>query len=392
MMNGWPKLFLLLVLSIAGCAKSRGGDGITETGNPPVLEPDDIALVVTSDAVHIVGSQGAITPGGGQIEIENLATGDKQRASVAEDGSFDVEVDGTFDDTYAVRALDAEMNKASAPVYVSRGGAMVGTDGGGKQLTCEQRAEAIRAEFDGIAQDADRGCDSNADCAQLNADVTCPAWPCGGPVVSREAEAALEAAIASVVEASCVPFEADNCFDGMAVPGCIRSGPFACVDRQCVACGATGGCPQTTCEACNVPSVQWTMHMGARRSMYALSGCKTLTLTEQNPAAPVRSPCTSEPPCVPERGGATWSIVDLQNALAHPDVEAALASGAQFGAITPGGFFTEIEVGDRAFTSHAQCADAAQNCVDEPRSVDELRTILQGLADHVRSACLPSTP
>ena len=41
MMNGWSKLSLLAVLSLAACTESRGtGDGITETGNPPVLDPN----------------------------------------------------------------------------------------------------------------------------------------------------------------------------------------------------------------------------------------------------------------------------------------------------------------------------------------------------------------
>jgi hypothetical protein len=390
MTKRWSKLVLSLALAIAGCAKSRGtGDGITETGNPPVLEPDDIALVVTRDAVHIVGSPGAVTPGGSQIEIENLATGDAQRVIAAADGSFDVQVEGSIDDTYTVHALDADTDEPSVPVYVSRGGAIVGTDGGA--LTCEQRAEAIRAEFEELAKDADRSCNSNADCTQLRADVSCPAWICGGPIVSRTVEAALDAPIASIVEDSCVSFQADNCFEGMPVPSCISSGPIACVDRQCVPCGAVGNCPETSCDACDTPSIEWTMHMGGTsRSIYTLSDCKTLTLTVENRALPVRSPCTSAPPCVPARGEAL-SIAHLQNALADPAVEAALASGAQFGAITPGGFFTEFKVGDRAFTAHAACSDA-QNCVDAPRGVDELRTIVERLADHVRSACPPSTP
>ena len=59
----------VLAFSIAGCTESFKPDVSTETGNPPVIDGELVALVVTSDEVHVRGEAGAVTPPKGEVEI-----------------------------------------------------------------------------------------------------------------------------------------------------------------------------------------------------------------------------------------------------------------------------------------------------------------------------------
>lgn len=369
-------VMLGLALFAAACAESRAGGlpgggkprDSTETGNPPVIDVSAVALVVRSDEVHIVGGPGAVTPGGIEVEVDNLRSGEEQRGPVAEDGSFDVRVTGTMEDTYAVRAVGKAPSAVSAPIYVHRGGATVE-----ERLSCEQRADVIEAELAEVASNVDRSCSSNADCTQLTAPVSCPGWPCGGPVASRAASTAVAPAIEAVADAWCEPFARDDCFLGMPQPGCILAGPFACVEQQCVDC-ISGGCEQATCEPCTTPRIEWTLAMGPTRNTHVLTGCKTLTAPDD---------CTSEPPCVVSRDAgdsSQLSIADVQNKLAAPDVQAALADGTRFGAVTPGAHFTEIRVGERSFTVHDALCEGQQDCRDAPSDVSNLAGMLQSFA------------
>ncbi|HMI91028.1 MAG TPA: hypothetical protein VK509_06670, partial [Polyangiales bacterium] len=125
----------LMLLACADSHPDREGSGVvpqdsTETGNPPVIDIARIALVVTRDEVHVTGERGAVTPGGVKVEVENLASGEVESGDVARNGSFDVAVEGSFDDTYLLRAQGASAVPPSAPVYLYRGGAMVASDGG----------------------------------------------------------------------------------------------------------------------------------------------------------------------------------------------------------------------------------------------------------------------
>ena len=118
----------VLAASIAGvgCTDSHGmvPPGSTETGNPPVIDTGSVALVVSENAVHVVGDPGAVTPPEGTVEITVVATGKKITGMVKPDGSFDVQVDGTLDDVFEVRVVHD--GKSSEVITVMRGGAMVG--------------------------------------------------------------------------------------------------------------------------------------------------------------------------------------------------------------------------------------------------------------------------
>jgi len=379
----------LLLVACADSHPDREGSGVkphdsTETGNPPVIDIARIALVVKRDEVHVTGEPGAVTPGGVEVEVENLASGEVERGDVAGNGSFDVAVDGSFDDTYLLRAQAQRAAPASAPVYLYRGGAMIATDGG-QASSCEQRAEIIRDQLTDVVADASRACDSNDDCTQASASG-CPAWICGGPAISRSDEAELAPSIAAIQEGLCQPFERDRCYLGMPQPGCVQPGPYACIAGQCTDC-LNDDCTGASCETCDHAQVTWAPIGGVLGDAHMVQFC---TRYSDFPIDD-RPQCNNELPCVASHLDATpiWSAADLQNALAHPDVQAALAADASFGALTPAGLGTGITVGGHMIRISATgCSGTAMSpCMDAPNGVALLHQLLLNIATQQTGRC-----
>jgi hypothetical protein len=97
----------------------------TETGNPPVIDLNKISLVVSADGVRIVGEPGAVKPGGSAVELTLVSTGEVRKGESKADGSFDIALDAGADAVIELRASDGD--KRSSSVYVTRGGAAVGS-------------------------------------------------------------------------------------------------------------------------------------------------------------------------------------------------------------------------------------------------------------------------
>ena len=116
----------LLIAAFAACTNTHGPKDGTQTGNPPVLDDGRVSLEVSADEVHITGKPAAVKPAGATIEITNLSTSKVITGMAAADGSFDIRVDGSVNDTFAVRVVAD--GKESAVVYVVRGGALVAED------------------------------------------------------------------------------------------------------------------------------------------------------------------------------------------------------------------------------------------------------------------------
>ena len=55
----WWLLACSVCTSLAACFASHGPKDSTETGNPPVIESNAVALHVMADGVHIVGAKWA---------------------------------------------------------------------------------------------------------------------------------------------------------------------------------------------------------------------------------------------------------------------------------------------------------------------------------------------
>lgn len=381
-MRSVTALHRLAALSLAlacGCARTTDS---TETGNPPVIDAELVALVAESGEVHVVGEPKAVRPGGVELEVKTVSSGELSRGMVAADGSLDVAVDGTLDDTYRLRAIGAKAS--SEPVYLGRDGVIDTPDGGvdvdGGTLMCLDRMEAIRDRIVQIEADADRSCSSSYDCGETAAPDTCPYF-CRGVALAHASASEVGSALAAIGTSLCEPFEADGCSQGLPVPSCALPPPIGCVDAQCTRCEGAS-CPETSCDACTTPLITWstrgsTEGPGVSGATYMLEDCSTLTFT---PVGDLPS-CSRTLPCVPRNASdSEYTAAHVQNALGHPDVQAALAAGTNFGAITPAGFGFSLSVGDDGiFVSETPCKGPAP-CIEEPEAVAYLRSVLQRVA------------
>jgi heat shock protein HslJ len=92
-------LGLALLTLLAGC----GAQSSTDTGNPPVVVDQKLRLRATATGVIVSGDAGAV-PAGARVDVVNTATGESATTTAAEDGSFEIEVEGSAMDEYRVYA------------------------------------------------------------------------------------------------------------------------------------------------------------------------------------------------------------------------------------------------------------------------------------------------
>ena len=205
-------------------------------------------------------------------------------------------------------------------------------------------------------------------------------------MISRSAEAELAPSITAVVEGLCEPFRRDECDLGVAQPDCAQPGPLACIAGECVDC-LDADCTGASCETCDYAEVTWAPIGPVLGDAHTVQGC---TRYSDSPIDD-RPQCNRVLACVTSHLEAnwTWSAADLQNALAHPDVQAALETDASFGAITPAGLGTGITVGDHEIriSADACSATAASPCTDMPDGVALLHQLLLDIASQQTAAC-----
>ena len=222
--------------ALAACSSAHDPSSSTETGNPPVIDLLRVALKVSADGVSITGDKGAVAPGGAAIEITNLATSEVTHAVANDDGSFSVEVNGSANDAFVVRATLGAA--ASKPVYVVRGGAMVSSEADGG-LSCGQRAELAARQLAQAAASADTHCEADADCMAVRGDAIC-IQPCDFAVVSQAGAVEIEAAGETIDKGLCSNYTSDLC--AHPTPVCPDAAPpVTCKSGTCVQLGSTGG-------------------------------------------------------------------------------------------------------------------------------------------------------
>ncbi len=92
---------------LLGCALSAalagacGGQSLsTDTGNPPVVG-QKLHLTATATGVLVTGEPGAV-PGGARVDVINTATAQTASTTAADDGSFQVELEGSGGDELRV--------------------------------------------------------------------------------------------------------------------------------------------------------------------------------------------------------------------------------------------------------------------------------------------------
>jgi hypothetical protein len=236
------KLALGIVVGslIAACFSVNNPLDSTQTGNPPVIRTERVALHLTSVNASVIGERGAVTPGGATVEITNLATGEKITTKAAEDGSFDVVV-GLASDSYSVRAKAG--GQSSSPVFVVRGTAALG-DGRDGSLSCEQRNTLAGELLTEAADNADRSCTNDSDCEPVVARASCYQPSCWFAYVSDRGRGAIERVSRDVDANLCAEYETDAC--SHPLPKCAEPSPAVCRMGKCAASE-----PQEPAASCN---------------------------------------------------------------------------------------------------------------------------------------------
>jgi hypothetical protein len=236
------KLTLGIVVGslVAACFSANKPIDSTQTGNPPVIQTERVALRLSSTDARVIGEPGAVEPGGATVEITNLRTGETITTEAAEDGSFDVVV-GLASDSYSVRAKVG--GQRSSPVYVVRGTAAVG-DGRDGSLSCEQRNTLAGELLTEAADRADRSCTTDSDCAPVVARASCYQPSCWFAYVSDRGGAQIERVSREIDGNLCAEYDVDAC--SHALPKCAEPSAAVCKMGQCAPI-----VPQEPAASCN---------------------------------------------------------------------------------------------------------------------------------------------
>jgi hypothetical protein len=228
---------LIAMLSFGGsCSVAHGGpqDG-TETGNPPVIDVTRVMLVVGASDAKITGSAGAVSPGGGELQVQSSLTGKTYTTEVAADGSFEISISGSPEDTFELRAADESGNTdRAAPVYIARGSSAV--SGGAQGLTCKQRESLAGAQMSAVVEAVtpppDNYCKADSDCRLQQVSTVCTD-ACSGVAVSVSGGAQIERAREAIASGVCRNFSESGCT--FTIFPCVPPTPSAlrCVSGTC---------------------------------------------------------------------------------------------------------------------------------------------------------------
>jgi hypothetical protein len=244
MSNGKIGVVVVVGSLIAACFSATKPLDSTQTGNPPVIDTERVALRLSSTDLRVIGEPGAVEPGGAKVEVKNLTTGMSFTTEAAADGSFDLAVTGTANDAYSVRAKAG--GKTSSPVFVLRGTAAIG-DGRDGSLSCEQRNTLAGELLSQTSESADRICTVDADCAAVVARASCYAPGCTYAYVSARGRAEIESVSRDIDANLCADYEADGC--SHALPKCMEPATAVCAMGRCE--GSTPAQSEEPAPSCN---------------------------------------------------------------------------------------------------------------------------------------------
>jgi hypothetical protein len=216
-------------LAALSCSSSHV-EGSTETGNPPVIDVDRIALATDADSqvVHVIGKAGAVTPGA-TVSIEVLGTDQQIEVEASASGAFDVALENASPSAIVEVRAGSKDNR-SAPIYVSASGTVEGESDGGK-LSCMQRSN-IASQLVGSAIESANQCAADADCHYVPAATVCTA-PCGDVLTGRSAASMIANTVDWIDGNLCRDFMSDGC--KLIIPPCIPMIPadLKCVNSRC---------------------------------------------------------------------------------------------------------------------------------------------------------------
>lgn len=91
----------LVVCFAAGCV-------VTESGNPPIVDTDQVLAFGAIGTVFILSGTNAVDPPGGDIFLANLTRGGLEISPVDREGSFTVQVTYEVGDGFRLQAIGAD--------------------------------------------------------------------------------------------------------------------------------------------------------------------------------------------------------------------------------------------------------------------------------------------
>jgi len=201
-------------------------------------------------------------------------------------------------------------------------------DAGGHQAMCAARAKQGSAAVT-PAVEAHQHCTTAADCSIVSVDTYC--HNACGALVGEGGAAAVKAAVDAANQGICRDFEDDGCF--APIPPCLPpSGTLACMGKGAAAhCVEVEGSARTDAgtdggedDACVASTLAWRQDGGlvAYYDQHSLSPCRGFALARTTPGSEgkVTAQCENE-----IAASAEVSVADVNAALAHADVVAALA-------------------------------------------------------------------
>jgi hypothetical protein len=311
MPNAKRALVIVMGSLIAACFSATKPLDSTQTGNPPVIDTERVALRVTSSDVRVSGEPGAVEPGGAKVEVKNLTTGMSFTTEAAADGSFDLEVMGSENDAYSVRAKSG--GRTSSPVFVIRGTAAVG-DGRDGTLSCEQRNTLAGELLMQAAESADRSCMVDADCAPVVARASCYAPGCWYAYVSQLGQSQIERVGRDIDSNLCAEYAADDC--SHPLPKCMQPAAAVCLMGECGSSAPAQ--PEEPPPSCN----SLALKAGARFDTAFHAANRSCMVDSDCVRAPVRLSCRED--CALTEGFSQAGAAEIEAAVS--EIEAAECS------------------------------------------------------------------
>jgi hypothetical protein len=298
-----------------------GGETLlgTETGNPPFIDSHALYLERTADGVRVVGKPGAVTPGGAQVTITNLSTGERVEALAAEDGSLDVQIAGAPGDEYEVVASSGGQQVTQSLSFTELAGRQ-NLDG----VSCVALEDTLNASLLASYAGADTTCSVDTDCAHAGSSGRPRCYNgCGiALVLSVAAEAAASAAAIDLTASVCA-----------ALDGCEREPPPPCSggsDFEIPTCRA-GQCQSvnTITAACD------SLELATRSRFDALVGASDRTCSEDTDCVAIQPSATCVRTCGNQVSIAR-SAVDALAARIQSEIEEPVCGIiSQRGCLTP---------------------------------------------------------
>ncbi len=209
----------------------------TETGSPGILL-QNLYLEVTASGLRIVGRAGSITPPNGRLRATNLRTGATVEATVATDGSLDVEVPGEPGDEVqvTVTAGGVEVSESLSFAEIARR-----PDPGG--VSCLGLEHTLNRVLNDVFESADKSCATAADCVEVGWRATCYQG-CGVAPLSRTGASEAQTLGTQLTAPVCAALEACE----REPPPTCRGGPdfqvTLCDAGQCISLAPS----ELTCE------------------------------------------------------------------------------------------------------------------------------------------------